>query len=173
MERNTQIGACADTIKKVKEIVDFVYEATIVEGGYRGGWTKYSTRFKSVVTILKKRGILKQEGNARYPIQRWFNPAIAPTKNLYKTIADEIALQGRKYAKRAYYKKKANICKEEKFVKAEPSVIIKEEVQKNLSPAPARGLQDFPSQELWDELKRRGYDIEGGRLVLCVKEYLD
>ena len=39
--------------------------------------------------------------------------------------------------------------------------------------APAKPLSSYTSQQLWDELKSRGFSIEDGRLVQVVKSYLD
>ena len=65
------IRVTTKTLLKVKEIVDFIYEATVAEGGYNGGWAKYSSRFRHVSTILIRRGVIKREGNQQHTIYTW------------------------------------------------------------------------------------------------------
>ena len=164
MERIVNGGASPTTISKVKEVVDFIFEAT-VGGGYKGGWTKYPARFRAIAAILKKRGILVREGNKRFPIQKWFNPSMTPTKNLYKSIADELVLSERESSKKTYMK-----SKKEK-TKAMP--VVETPIIAPIMQTQSSVLDGFSDQELYDELKRRGYCIEDNKLVVVKRTYLD
>ena len=138
------------TLKKVKEYVDFIYDSTLGEG-MKGSFTKQTTRIMYIAAILVKRGVLKKEGHVRAPIYVWA-ASMAPTRALYESVAKEMVLRERDI--QARYRKKSN--------PAPPSVPAAK---------PCNELDRFPSQALWDELKSRGYEIEGDHLVL--KKYLN
>lgn len=146
------------TLKKVREIVDFIYEVTVGDGS-PGGWGKYPTRTQIAVSIMVKRGIIERKGTKVKPIYRW-SASMAPTGNLYKSIAEEIVMKERETVRRWSAKKR------------NASVVVAEDKNPN-STRDVTAISSFSSQELWDELKRRGYAIEDGRLVVVKKDYLD
>lgn len=152
------VDVAPSTLKSVKEAVDFIYESTTGAGSV-GGWTKYPTRIQRIVSILVQRGIVAKGGHYNHPTYVW-TAQMAPTGTLYKTIASEVVLKERETVKRSADKRRA---KEMEEMKAK---VMEEE-------AAAVAISSFTSQELWDELKRRGYAIEDGRLVVVKKDYLD
>ena len=154
------------TVKKVKEAVDFIYGAT-QGNGTPGGWQKYPARVRAAVSIMIQRGILVKEGHPRSPIYRWA-VAPAPTKTLYQSIANEVVARERACCQRHREKRR----------KAAPAAPAKPKEEIVLRPLDIAvevksdpDMAKFSDQELWDELKRRGYAAEDGRLVF--KKYLD
>lgn len=147
---------------KIKEAVDFIYRLVIdTEDGYRAGFSSYDNLVKRVVTALFKRGVLSREchsGNGkpgRGYIYKW-GANMSPTDNLYKVILGDIRADKKRQNARRYQKIKNNVT---------PVSVSVE------STKPYCTIDRFSSQELWDELKRRGYSPDGDRLVK--KDYLD
>ena len=89
-----------NTLKQVREKVDFIYELTSSEGGYTGSMSNSGTRFKHITTIMVKRGILIKSGTQLHPNYRWNENAMAPTDNLYKSIAKEMVKTEREWSMR-------------------------------------------------------------------------
>ena len=81
---------------------------------------------------------------------------MSPTDNLYKVILGDIRAEKKRQNARRYQKIKNNVT----------PVSVSEDSTK-----PCCTIDRFSSQELWDELKRRGYSPDGDRLVK--KDYLD
>ena len=188
------IKVTSNTLVKVKEIVDFLFEATVTEGGYKGGWSKYSTRFRKIAHILVKRGVLIKEGNQMHTTYKWNNAAMCPTKPFYKSVAQEMVKGEREVMARSYQKKKREKAHAEseaqKAAVAAEKESVREEVPVEVVPfagghdsgqETAMGVQykenpllkpdmrAFTEQELWDELKRRGARIVDGKMKV-VKE---
>ena len=156
---------------KIKEAIDAVYEMTVTPGGYHGHFTDYPTTVWRVVPILVQRNIVSRERDpmkARSFIYKWV-ATMHPTATLYKSLEQEIRDKVRSYNKTAKGKeKKAN--------KKEVPIVVDTPVVNDLVPAPVKkeyvnSLDGFSSQELWDELKKRGFGIEGDRIVK--KAYLN
>lgn len=121
-----------------------------------GGWGKYSARVRACIGIMIRRGIIVKEGHPRIPIYRWAVTS-TPTANLYKSIANEIVTLERAANVRSRMRKEQQKASENTEQPKES----------------ATGLCDYADQALWDELKRRGYAIEDGRLVMTKKTYLE
>lgn len=137
---------------KIKNTIDTIYDNT--REPMHGGFKRYGANVRHVATLLAKRKILVNEGSKMIPIWKW-NSDMAPTDNLYKTIyADYTAYySGRNKARRA----------------ANEAPLTQEEAEK---PTIRKAtIKDYSSQELWEELKSRGYQIVEGRLVRY--DYLD
>lgn len=157
----------------VKETVDFVYE--ILTSNPEGTTMSAKSLFgknRKIMTILVNRGIVDKKkvaarGRRGYECLYKWVASMPPTKVLYGSIADELRDKRREY-KKSYLERKR--CRTESDA-ATPIQIQKTEVVA----VPAPGLSMFPSQDLWDELKRRGYniEIEDCRLVVVRKEYLN
>lgn len=178
------IKVTSKTLMQVKEIVDFIYEATVTESGYIGGWSKYSSRFRHVAKILVKRGILIREGANIHQSYKWSNAAMAPTKPLYKSVAQEMVSEERTVVKNSYDRKKRRDAErraaEQKAQKvAEAASVLSEgeepiqapevsptaKTEGRNKPCPlAAVLAYFSDQALWDELKRRGARIVDGKM---------
>ena len=172
-----EIRVTSQTLLKVKEMVDFIYEATAAEGGYKGGWSKYSGRFKKVATILSKRGVIVHSGYKDNIVYTWNKVATPPTKVFYKSVAQEL-LKGEKGARNRYRQKlrrqREALKKAAQTVDEKPLVVIPQEqsegrVQGTTALQYVYPLEHYTDQELWDELKRRGARIVDGKMKV-VKE---
>lgn len=157
------------TLRQIRQFVDTIYELT--SGTPYGGTFKDETkRFRDVSAILVKRGIVRCDigfngKNKRLTTYSWVAP-MAPTDVLYKSIAQEIVDRERKHNKT--YRSKH-------FKKEDMSSSLKRGSDGVDSERPdcVFSIKDCSAQELWDEIKRRGYTIEDNRLVKIQKEYLE
>jgi hypothetical protein len=166
--------------KTVKETVDLVFELTTSNpDGYDIKTDEFGFAGSLVIKILVQRGILERT-RVKVPGVRYrykWVAASAPTKVLYGSIAQEISdfykAKNKKYPSKKKSAKKASV-----------DAIAEEPIENNLSQFETeREKQDavvdiekhylapFTIQELWDEIKRRGGRIEGGRLA--VTTYFD
>jgi len=158
-------------LEETKKAVDFIYALTN-NRIYSAGWAKYNYGLKRVATILIKRGVLVPIGNKiKQHTYKWNPNAMEPTENFYLSIAQEIA--NKEYSYKEWRRDKKDVTeespvKESPVVKASPKPIIKTEAKAYVVKSK---IVDFTAQELWNELKRRGYCIEGDKLV-C-RTYLD
>ncbi len=151
---------------RVKEAVDFIYCLVNEEpDGYSAGFATCDMIVKRVVSVLVRRGALCREnaganGNkGRGFIYKW-GSNMAPTNNLYKVVMGE--LQEKKKAENDRRNRKRNQAAQT------PAHIDVPATPKEYVTA----LDGFSAQELWDELKKRGYSIEDNRLVIIKKAYL-
>ena len=159
---------------KIKEAIDAVYEMTVTPGGYHGHFKDYPTTFWRVVAVLVQRKIVsreRQSGDGRTFVYKWV-ATMHPTATLYKSVEQEIRDKVRAYAKNAKSKEK----KGKKGAREETPAVATAPVVETPSPAPVKkefvtSLDGFSAQELWDELKKRGFGIEGDRIVK--KAYLN
>lgn len=135
-------------LSKCKLTVDTIYELT--KGGYEGK-LGIDNHTASVSRLLQKRGILKREGTKRYPVYKWV-ATMAPTELLYKNIlSDYMEL----------------ITPPEKKKPAEelpPPIPKTAKLPPDAKPVTGNILERFTAQELWNELKRRGFYIENGEI---------
>lgn len=152
---------------RIKDAVDFIYLlVTESQDGYRSGFSSCDFIVKRVVKVLVDRGALRREysgaigGPGRKFIYKW-GSTMAPTDNLYKVVMTE--LQEKKKVENARRNRKRNT------VAQTPAQI---EVPATPKERYITTLDGFSSQELWDELKKRGYTIEDNRLVIIKKAYL-
>ena len=148
MENKTYTPS-AEYLAKVKDAVDQIYEITH-DTPYKGGLTVgTSTEFNRVVSELRKREVIQRYVEKGVAYWSWNPVAIAPTKELYKNVAETI-----------WRKKRESLQK---------LLDSKEKRLKDAAPAPPSHigdrLSDISTQTLWDELKRRGCVIENGKLV--------
>lgn len=169
---NEKVSLSSKTLKQFKEIVDYIYEATIV--GHVGKFTG-GTRLQCSVREMVKRGILLRtfENGLLIPTYKWFNPATHPTETLYRSIAGAIVLTERKYAKTANANRKAKAAKKAEgivtdIISPDTRQPVVNEALSNDNP-----LEDYSVQMLWDELRRRGCTIENNKLVLIKKEVFE
>lgn len=171
-----------DTLNRVKEKVDFIYGVT--NGvDYKEGFHIFKDRFLGeCVTALVKRGILSKTAfygggsiGRKYTF-RWI-ATMEPTETLYINIYKDIdrahkAKQERwKLAKRRQRQKEEMLKLEQSYkeedCKKEPS----QEEQEKKQITNIVTLNDFSDEQLWKELKDRGYLVEDNRIVR--KQYLD
>lgn len=152
---------------RVKDAVDFIYLlVNDAPDGYSSGFSTYDMLIKRVVSVLVQRGALCRKGagangnKGRSFIYKW-GSNMAPTNNLYKVVMTE--LQEKKKVQNARRNRKRNT------VSQTPAPI---EVHVTPKERYVTTLDGFSSQELWDELKKRGYTIEDNRLVIIKKAYL-
>lgn len=160
----------------VKETVDFVYEylAPHPEGIEMNARSLGLTQCR-VVTILLKRGIVAKKA-IRAPHRRgvvWiykWAATMAPTKNLYGSVTDQL----RDDSRRQHQNQKRGKAQkpEEPIQEPQPQDTIQVSIEGPKNEY-VTTLDGFSAQELWDELKKRGYTIEDNRLVIVKKAYLD
>lgn len=154
------VGAGDSLAKTVKETIDFVYEylaphpdGIVMNAKSLGGVPR------SIVTILVSRGILQKTyvnavGRRGVECSYKWAATMSPTKTLYGSVTDELR----------------NIRKQRKEAgKKSKQVVAQETVPKEY----VTTLDGFSAQELWDELKKRGYSIEDNRHVIIKKAYLN
>lgn len=157
------VGAGDSLAKTVKETIDFVYEylaphpdGIVMNAKSLGGVPR------SIVTVLVSRGILQKTyvnavGRRGVECSYKWAATMSPTKTLYGSVTDELR-NIRKQRKEAGKKSKPVVA-QETVPKAPPKEYV-------------TTLDGFSAQELWDELKKRGYSIEDNRLVIIKKAYL-
>ena len=162
--------------KTVKETVDLVFELTTSNpDGYEMKAKDLGRTGQSVVKILHQRGILERirmKNRVHAFLYKWV-AASAPTKVLYGSLTQELSDMARKMNEK-YNAKKKSAEKASVDVIAEEPVPAPAVVTFHDGPVPVvPSLDPFSAQELWDELKRRGFFIEGERLCIVKKAYLD
>ena len=147
---------------QVKDAIDFLFDATNKQGGFKGSVCNQSALFGKVTTILVRRGIIDKKRNETHKkgFSYMWAATMHPTKTLYQSVTQELRDKQREYDLKSRAKRKP-----EKPSVQIVSAMIDEVVK------PSTGLEAFPSQLLLDELKYRGFTIEGERLVK--KDYLD
>ena len=155
--------ARSSTVKMVKEIVDELYGLTVGDG-FRGSFSKTKTRYRTVLRMLVRRGVIVREGHPKEPTYRWA-ASLAPNNTLYKNIANDTVNYERGIATRSNTKKRA-------LFTAPPARTEGTEVYEPKF-SEKRSIHFFSDEELWGELKRRGYRIEDGKLVLVKRITLE
>lgn len=104
---------------------------------------------------------------------------MSPTNVLYKTIMGDLRDSKRKEKERERERRRASqgydglaptvvITEESSVVPQQPDAVATDGKKEYVT-----ALDGFSSQELWDELKKRGYSIEEDKLVIIKKAYLD
>lgn len=148
---------------KVKEAVDFIYEMLAGRTEPYHFSAEGLGRYVSLCnTCLIKRGIVKKEiyssvGGVRYAYT-WV-ATMAPTRTLYENITNDVR------AAQKVSKRNSN---------AHAAKSLKPVVGLDLPDTPTqKGLDAYSTQQLWDELKRRGCVIDDNRLAIISKTYFD
>lgn len=133
-------------LQACKKHIDFIYELT--KEGYDGSMSSFgSATLTKVSAELVSRGVLKKSRKGVHFHYVWVANC-APTDTFYKNVAKSISDHQKEIdAKR----------------RAEKPVVVEKIVEKSLS--------DYSIQELWDELKSRGVQIEDNKLVVIKKTY--
>jgi len=158
---------------KVKDAIDYIYELT-ANTPYRGGFSEYEKVVSDTARILVGRNIISREQDhtktRRAFIYKWV-ATMAPTDTLYKSVTQELRDTQRRYEHNCKSRKK------EQAQQDAPAEVVgirtdNAEPVFKISDIPSF-LKSLPAQDLWDELKRRGYTIEDNRLVLIKKDYLE
>lgn len=168
--------------KTVKETVDFIYEYLIEhpDGLVFPMREIVETRTQQrVISILVKRGIIEKKSvptDGKYGASyryKWV-ANMPPTKTLYGSIVTEIRNEQNNWPSWKKKKKTADPQTkiEENTDELVPPICEQEETQQTVFNGFAP-LDGFSDQELWDELKKRGYTIEDNRLVIIKKAYLN
>lgn len=152
----------------VKETIDFVFELL---APHQDGVTMKTTDFgfygQMVVKILASRRIIERKKCSNNSYKYKWVANHNPTPVLYGSITDEIRdiTTRRSKAQEARKKEKRAALRKEPAPVAQPSVVTVREY--------VTDLDGFSAQELWDELKKRGYSIDNGGLYVTKKAYLD
>ena len=163
--------------KTVKDTIDFVFEIlTSNPGGYEMSAKELGQTGRKVVAILVERGILERNHacNGKKSRYQWV-AAMAPTKVLYGSVTQELADRNREEKKKYYEKHKArtSVSRADNVVEEEPVPAPAVETFHDGPVQVAPSLDPFSAQELWDELKRRGYSADENGLFIVKKTYLD
>ena len=135
-------------LQTCKKHIDFIYELT--KEGYAGSMSSFgSATLTKVSAELVSRGVLKKTRKGVHFHYVWAANC-APTETFYKNVAKSISDHQKEIdAKR----------------RAEKPVVVEKIVEKSLSA--------YSIQELWDELKSRGVQIEDNKLVVIKKTYFE
>ena len=135
-------------LQTCKKHIDFIYELT--KEGYAGSMSSFgSATLTKVSAELVSRGVLKKSRKGVHFHYVWAANC-APTDTFYKNVAKSISDHQKEIdAKR----------------RAEKPVVVEKIVEKSLSA--------YSIQELWDELKSRGVQIEDNKLVVIKKTYFE
>lgn len=158
MTENVQVSP--KMLKNVKEIIETIYEITQTE--FNGGFKKEGNLFRSVATILVKRGSLIKSGVKRWSSYKWNPIAMKPTKVFIASVAEEVtrdkAESNRKYKSMKKSKKNTDMNMNQTDIerqKQDAGVVLD-------NPS----IQQYTIQELWDEIKRKGGYIKDNRLAV-------
>ena len=170
---------------RIKDSVDFIHAlVTESQDGYTGGFDKFgSALIPRVSCALVKRGVLirsavkRDDGKTGRLYQYKWSSNMSPTNTLYKTVMSDIR------ESKAEENMRGRQRRAEKQTGMTPTAVIMEEHAAipesvvetviNAKKEFVTDLDGFSAQELWDELKKRGYTIEDNRLVIVKKAYLD
>ena len=171
--------------KEVKEHIDSIYEKTF-DGEYIGTWKQFNNRLlEECVTELISRGIMTKTSYQRVGSRgrrytfHWVASS-KPTNHLAVSIGD--AIRHKQAARRDAYREKMKKWKQKDSIK-----YMQVDMQVDKPEAPEANtllhttsytftstmLSQYTDSQLWEELKRRGYEIENGRLVIITRKYLD
>lgn len=163
------------TLSKYKDIIDFIYEATVKPEGYTGALCAFGTRYGYVAAEMVARGVLAKTGTKMKPVYKW-TPAMCPTESFYESVASacvmkERDMSARSFAKKAALKKKTqsideNVTQHNNDI----PVVVNGSVDKKECCA---GIDKYTDSELWEELKRRGCYIADGKLAKKVVFYFE
>lgn len=152
--------------KTVKDTIDFVYEyLRPFPDGCEFSAKDTGNQGRLVVRTLLRRGIISMKKMPGGKVHYTWVAEMAPTKVLYQSIAAEMRDTQREKNKKYQATKAASRSAEPVEEKAAEPVQT-EAPKVNI-------LECFSAQELWNELKARGYVIEDNRLVVVKKAYLD
>lgn len=149
----------------IKYNVDYLYELT--KDGYEGTISSLGHREQVFFGILRKRNVItrnntgKKNGNSNLYLYKW-NCSIGPTNLFYNNVLDWYRID---------YMKCNEKEKAERKMKKESALVVNNPADKETIRKAT--LKDYRAQELWDELKSRGYTIEENRLVKITTEYLN
>lgn len=159
----------------VKETVDFIYELLINStDGVQFSFKDFGKTEQRIVSILIKRGIISKTtistGRRGCAWKYKWIATMPPTKVLYGSIVDEYRDIQRAWKSRSNEKMKKDslpATNEKKEDAVVPPVVEPPQEER------INAIDGFSDQELWNELKKRGYSIEDNRLVIVKKTYLD
>ena len=141
--------------KRIADTVKTIFNLTSYEP-LTDGFARYNKNllFKNCGSILQEIGLVNNEGNKTKPSYHWVGEE--PGKAIYNKVYTLLKERKENKMKRVAM----NTLEEEVYhVVSAPTV----------KPA-ILSLVNFTDQQLWDELKKRNYDIVGNRL--CHITYL-
>lgn len=137
---------------RVKETINLIYNNTVNEPQTEG-FAKYrrNTLFTLCGSALRTMGIVENVGNGTSPRYIWTEGA--PESWMVKRVVDLV-------------REKQQHHNQKKAATKDKQVIIP--VVTPVSPQPVLCLVNFTDQQIWDELKDRGYSIQNGQLCKAV-----
>lgn len=162
--------------KRVQDSIDFIYSLT-KDNVFKESWKTFNNRLlDECVAELVKLGALQKtkywiDGSPGRRFMFKWNSTMAPTKVLYKNVLDRIREQHRK--KNDKFRNRSKQETLEQSIEISTNTTMDHTVEKTEEKHVVKtcSLEDFTAQQLWQELKERGYVIEDGRIVR--KEYLE
>ena len=163
--------------QRVKDVIDFAYEYLIQ---HNDGITMNAKEIfgsdRDIFTVLVKRGIVKKtyvaaSGRRGVICKYKWVATMPPTKNLYASISQELRDESAKYKTSSISKGLTPDMVVLEEAKEIPATVIEQVIEAKKQYVTQ--LDGFSDQQLWDELKKRGYSIEDNRLVIIKKAYLD
>ena len=114
----------------------------------------YSSKTKECVIALRSLGVLTNYGNNIRPVYSW-QEGVAVSESL----ANKVTAIIRKRASERYEKHRKILDEKKENIVNEPVEVINDLFMSDSTNMPAFSISDFSSQELWDELKNRGFSI--------------
>jgi len=147
---------------RIKDAVDDIYKRTSGTMPLTSGFTAINPNdlYRKVALALKEEGIIENLGRKDEPKYIW-KSAIKLTESVYHRVYLKVRQYNRKY----YDNVRAKIAKAE--APAVPEETVEQPVVDSLAtvtPVYAKTLDVFTDQELWDELKARGFGFVEGKL---------
>lgn len=136
--------------QRIRDAVDDIYKRTSATVPFKGGVSSINPNdlYRKVALALLEEGILDNLGTKFEPIYIW-KSSVPLVESVYHRVYKKVREISRKYYDTLKEKKEETV-KEKKEEKKETS-----------KPA---DISSFGDQELWDELKNRGFTIVSGVL---------
>ena len=156
-----------------KSVIDSIYSVvTSSPDGYNGSmWNIDKVSGGKISTELQRRGVLKKTKVGPHLYNwKWYSNAMSPTSTFVKSVYESV--NNRRKQERIDKKMRDKMNAEPTNVvvypeiKTTPVAPIKVELEAPKETViPACSIEEFSSQELWDELKRRGWEASNGELT--------
>ena len=143
-----------EVLQSYREKIDFIYTLTKDEPFLDGFSSFGDAKLSRIATHLVGIKVLEKKRLGKYKYSYKWAASMAPTPVFYKNVTEAMLATQMQYCKNARDRKK------------EESKPAPEATPANVS------LKAATDQELWGELKSRGYTIEGEKLVKIVRTEL-
>ena len=149
--------------QRLRDAVDDIYKHTSGDTPLTKGFASINPNelYRKCVVALTDEGFVKNYGTQFAPNYVW-------DKN--KTLTESVYHRVYKFIREL--NKKYNLsCRANKSKSEEVIVTVKPEKKEEMNET--KTLAEYTDVELWEELKRREYKIQNGKLVKVTYQYLD